>query len=61
MGIDIIRNGILNNIPKYIGSPNELIINIRIGDIFLNGIEHHYSKSSLCFYQKILLIYNNNP
>lgn len=54
MRLKIIRNEVLNNIPKYIANQNDLYINIRSGDIFLNKINHMYSQPPLCFYQKII-------
>ena len=57
MRLSIIRNEVLNNIPKYKANANDLYINIRSGDIFLNAINPHYSQPPLCFYKKII---NNN-
>ena len=54
MRLSIIRNEIFNNIPIYKADPNDLYINIRSGDIFINAINHHYSQPPLCFYQKII-------
>ena len=52
--LKIIREEVLNNIPKYIANPNDLYINIRSGDIFSTRINHMYSQPPLCFYQKII-------
>ena len=50
----LIRDEVLNNIPKYKANPADLYINIRSGDIFINQIHHLYSQPPLCFYQKII-------
>lgn len=50
----IIRDEVLNNIPKYLSNPNDLYINIRSGDIFINKINTNYAQPPLCFYQKII-------
>ena len=52
--LKIIRDEVLNNIPKYITNINDLYIHIRSGDIFINRINHMYSQPPLCFYQKII-------
>ncbi len=57
MRLSIIRNEVLKNIPIYKANRNDLYINIRSGDIFLNAINPHYSQPPLCFYKKII---NNN-
>lgn len=57
MRLNIIRNEIFHNIPIYKANPNDLYINIRSGDIFVNKINIHYWQPPLCFYQKII---NNN-
>jgi len=54
MRLNIIREEVINNIPKYKANPNDLYINIRSGDIFINRINHNYSQPPLCFYQKII-------
>ena len=54
MRLKIIREEVINNIPKYISNPNDLYINIRSGDIFINRINRMYSQPPLCFYQKII-------
>ena len=50
----LIRDEVLNNIPKYKANPDDLYINIRSGDIFTNQIHPLYSQPPLCFYQKII-------
>ena len=54
MRLWIIKEEVLNNIPRYVAKPNDLYINIRSGDIFLNVIHILYSQPPLCFYQKII-------
>ena len=60
MRLSIIREEILNNVPKYRADPNDLYINIRSGDIFINAIHGDYSQPPLCFYQKIINENNYN-
>ena len=50
----IIRNEVFRNIPKFSSNPNDLYINIRSGDIFLNVNSKNYAQPPLCFYQKII-------
>ena len=50
----VIRDELFSNIPKYNSHPNDLYINIRSGDIFVNAINANYAQPSLCFYQKII-------
>ena len=59
--LSIIKEEVLNNIPKYNANINDLYIHIRSGDIFLNSSNIYYSQPPLCFYQKIIdeNIYNN--
>lgn len=52
--LNIIKEEVLNNIPKFITRADELIINIRSGDIFINIINKNYAQPPLCFYQKII-------
>ena len=52
--LNIIREEVLNNIPKYFADPKDLYINIRSGEIFVNVINKYYSQPPLCFYQKII-------
>ena len=54
--INILKNEILNNIPKVKTNINDLYIYIRSGDIF-NNPNKFYSQPPLCFYVKII---NNN-
>ena len=54
MRLSIIREEILNNIPKYKANLEDLYINIRSGDIFLDKIHPDYSQPPLCFYKKII-------
>ena len=54
MRLRIIREEVFNNIPKYKADPNDLYINIRSGDVFINIINRMYSQPPLCFYQKII-------
>ena len=54
MHLKIIREEVMNNIPKFKNDENDLFINIRSGDVFINKINHMYSQPPLCFYQKIL-------
>ena len=58
--LKIIREEVINNIPKFKTDENELFINIRSGDIFINKINHMYSQPPLCFYQKIIKENNFN-
>ena len=51
----ILREEIVNNIPKVDIKQNELVIKIRSGDIFSNCINPHYAQPPLCFYQKIII------
>ena len=57
--IDILKQEILNNVPKIITNPEELFIHIRSGDIFKEKKKHNsfYSQPPLCFYQRILQEY----
>jgi len=54
MHLKIIREEVMNNIPKFKNDENDLFINIRSGDVFINKINHMYSQPPLCFYQKII-------
>jgi len=55
MRLSIIRDELLKNIPIYKANPNDLYINIRSGDIFLNVINPHYGQPPLCFYKEIII------
>ena len=52
--LNLIKNEILNNLPKLNIHPNDLYIHIRSGDIFQNPRNNSYSQPPLCFYKKIL-------
>jgi len=54
MHLKIIREEVMNNIPKFKNDENDLFINIRSGDVFINKINHMYSQPPLCFYQKFI-------
>ena len=49
-----VKDEILNNLPEYKANPDDLYINIRSGDVFVNIIHGSYSQPPLCFYQKII-------
>ena len=51
---DSLKDEILNNLPTYKVNPDDLYINIRSGDIFLDIKHGSYSQPPLCFYQKII-------
>ena len=53
-GLKIIREEVLANIPKFKNTPDDLVINIRSGDVFVNKINKNYGQPPLCFYQKII-------
>ena len=54
----ILRNEILNNLPKVEVNFNDLFIYIRSGDIFkINNT--HYAQPPLCFYKNIINNFNN--
>ena len=50
----IIREEVIANIPKFNNTPDDLVINIRSGDVFVNMIHRKYGQPPLCFYQKII-------
>lgn len=52
--LKIIREEVITNIPKFKNFPDDLVINIRSGDVFVNKINRNYGQPPLCFYQKIL-------
>ena len=54
----ILRNEILNNLPKVQVDINDLFIYIRSGDIFKID-NNHYAQPPLCFYKTIINNYNN--
>ena len=51
--IDLIKNEILNNLPKINTDSHDLYIYIRSGDIFIRP-HPKYTQPPLCFYEKIL-------
>ena len=52
--MNLLRNEIISNLPRYKASPHDLYINIRSGDIFKNKIHPGYAQPPLCFYKKII-------
>ena len=54
MRLNIIRDEVFRNIPNYDASINDLYINIRSGDVFVNRINPNFSQPPLCFYKKII-------
>ena len=59
--IDVIKNEIINNLPKIKTDPHDLYIHIRSGKIFGNSFIHSsYGQPPLCFYEKIINDYNFN-
>ena len=52
--LDKVKDEVLNNLPAYKANPDDLYINIRSGDVFVNTIHSSYSQPPLCFYQKII-------
>ena len=54
--IDVLKNEILNNLPKIETKSNDLYIHIRSGDIFHKNKCHNqfYSQPPLCFYEAII-------
>jgi len=52
--LKIIRDEVISNIPKFKNTPDDLVINIRSGDVFINIIHKGYGQPPLCFYQKII-------
>lgn len=52
MRLSILKEEIMNNIPKYKSDSNYLYIHIRSGNIFTKSINPNYSQPPLCFYQK---------
>ena len=50
--LKIIREEVVANIPKFKNNPDDLVINIRSGDVFVNQINKNYGQPPLCFYQK---------
>ena len=60
--LDIIKNEVVNNLPKVKINKTDLIIHFRSSDIFQhkNDFEHapDYAQPPLCFYEKILNNFN---
>ena len=52
--IYLLKNQIINNLPKIISSREELYIHIRSGNIFKNYFHSLYSQPPFCFYEKVL-------
>ena len=52
--LDTVKDEVLNNLPAYKANPDDLYINIRSGDVFVNIMHSSYSQPPLCFYQKII-------
>ena len=52
--LKIIRDEVISNIPKFKNTLDDLVINIRSGDVFVNIIHRGYGQPPLCFYQKII-------
>jgi hypothetical protein len=52
--MNLLRNEIISNLPRYNASPHDLYIHIRSGDIFKNNIHSCYAQPPLCFYKKII-------
>jgi len=59
--IDVIKNEIINNLPKIKTEPHDLYIHIRSGKIFGKSFIHSsYGQPTLCFYEKIINDYKFN-
>ena len=60
--LDIIKNEVVNNLPKVKINKNDLVIHFRSSDIFQhkNDFQHapDYAQPPLCFYEKILNNFN---
>ena len=60
--LDLIKNEIVNNLPKIEINENDLVIHFRSDDIFYNKDDSYhapdYAQPPLCFYEKILNNYN---
>jgi len=52
--IYLLKNQILNNLPKILSSNEELYIHIRSGNIFKSYIHGLYSQPPFCFYERVL-------
>jgi hypothetical protein len=56
---EVLKNELLNNLPKIKVSPNDLYIYVRSGDIFIN-FDKGYIQPPLCFYQELINIFKFN-
>jgi len=56
--IHLLKDEIVNNLPKLNVSKNDLYIHIRSGDIFKNNIHKPYAQPPLCFYISIFKNFN---
>lgn len=54
MRLNIIKDEVFSNIPKYKANNNDLYINIRSGEIFIYKFNRNYAQPPLCFYKKII-------
>lgn len=52
--IFLVKNEILNNLPKVDIDPNALYIHVRGGEVFKGRIPNYYSQPPLCYYEKII-------
>ena len=52
--LNIIREEVIANIPIFNNTPDDLVIHIRSGDVFVNHHNRKYGQPPLCFYQKII-------
>lgn len=52
--LKIIREEVISNIPIFNNTPDDLVIHIRSGDVFINHYNRKYGQPPLCFYQKII-------
>lgn len=53
--LKIIREEVIANIPKFENTPDDLVIHIRSGDVFIDQeINRNYGQPPLCFYQKVI-------
>ena len=52
--IYLLKNQIINNLPKIISNREELYIHIRSGNIFKSYFHRLYSQPPFCFYEKVL-------
>ena len=52
--IYLLKNQILNNLPKILSNSEELYIHIRSGNIFKSYFHGFYSQPPFCFYERVL-------